>query len=71
MVAGMVAAAVGLRTSGGVARDGIAGVCQLLPEPAVHILLHQRVDEKTGESVQCNHWLHEEKTLHLEGLQYP
>lgn len=66
MVAGMVAADV-LRTSGGIVRDGICGVCQLLPEPPVHILLHKRIDEKTGESVQCNHRLHEEKALHFEG----
>lgn len=69
VVAGMVAAAV-LCTSRSVVRDGIGGVCELLPKPPVHILLHKRIDEKTGERVQCNHRLHEEKTLHFEGLQY-
>lgn len=52
--------------SGGVVRDGICGVCQLLPEPPVHILLHERIDEETGESVQGDHRLHQEKTLHFE-----
>lgn len=66
MVARVVAAAVGGCTSGGVVRDGIGGVCQLLPEPPVHILLHERVDEETGEGVESDHGLHEEKTLHLE-----
>lgn len=68
MVARVVAAAaVGGCTSGGVVRDGIGGVCQLLPEPPVHVLLHERVDEETGEGVESNHGLHKEKTLHLEG----
>jgi len=71
MVAGLVAAVVVVCTSGGIVRDGIGRVCQVLPEPPVHILLQKRIDEKTGESVQCNHRLHEEKTLHFEGLQYP
>lgn len=68
LVAGLVAAAV-CCTSGCVVQDGIGGVCQLLPEPAVHILLHERIDKKAGEGVQGNQRLHEEETLHFEGLQ--
>ena len=71
MKAGMVAAGAAVFcTSGGIGRDGIGGVCQLLPEPPVNILLHKRIDEKTGESVQCNNRLHQEKTLHFEEHQY-
>lgn len=69
MVARLVAAAVSC-TSGGVVRDRIGGVGQVLPEPSVHILLHQWIDEKTGESVQGYHRLHKEKTLHFQWLQY-
>lgn len=68
MVAGVVAAVV-YCTPGCVVRDRIGGVCQLLPEPPVHILLHQGIDEKTGESVQSNYRLHKVKTLHSEGLR--
>ena len=69
MIAGMVAAVVGRRTSGGVVGDGIGGVGQVLPEPPVHILLHQRVYEKTGESVQGHHGLYQIKALHFDRLQ--
>lgn len=62
MVSGLAAV---LRTSGGVVRDGIGGVGQLLPEAPVNILLHERVEQKSGESVQGYHGLHKEKTLHL------
>lgn len=55
----VVAAGVAWYTSGAVAGDGVGGVGQLLPEPAVYVLLHQWVDEKTAESIQGHHWLHQ------------
>lgn len=59
-------AAVACCTSGGVVRDGIAGVGQLHPKPSVHILLDQWVDEKTAESIQGHNGLHEVQALHVE-----
>lgn len=64
-----VVAAVTCCTSGGVVRDGIAGVGQLHPEPPVYVLLHQRVDEKTAKSIKGHYGLHQVKALHVEGIK--
>lgn len=66
MEVGLVAAAVTWSTSGSVVWDGIGRAGQLLPEPPVHILLDQRVDEKTAKSIQSHHRLHQVKALHDE-----
>lgn len=68
MVAGLVA--TGLRTSGDIVRGWERGVCQLLPETSVNILLYERVHEKRGKSIESHHRLHEVETLHLEGLLF-
>jgi len=65
----VVAADVTWSTSGCVARVGISGVGQLLPEPTVYILLHKWIDEKTAESIQSHHGLNKVKTLHVEVLK--
>lgn len=65
MVARLVAA--GLCTSGKIVSGGEGGVCQLLPESTVDVLLYERVHEKSGESVESHHRLHKVETLHVEG----
>lgn len=64
----MVAAAV-CSTSGGVVRYRISGVCQLLPQSPVHILLHQGIYEKAGESIQGHHRLYKVKAFHVHPLK--
>lgn len=66
MLVGLVTAV--FRTSGCIARGWVGGVCQLLPESSVNVLLYERVHKKRGESVESHHRLHEVKSLHLEEL---
>lgn len=65
MVAGLVAA--GLSTSGKIVGGREGGVCQLLPESTVDVLLYERVHKKSGESVESHHRLHKVETPHVEG----
>lgn len=68
MVAGLVA--TGLRTSGDIVSSWESGVCQLLPETSVNILLYERVHKKRGKGIESHQRLHEVETLHLEGLLF-
>lgn len=71
MEVGLVAATVTWCTSRAVAGDGIGGVGQLQPQPAVDVLLHKWVNEKTAKSIQGHHWLHKIKALHVDAGGFP
>lgn len=49
---------------GGSVYHRVRGVGDLLPQTAVHILLHQRINHKTGKGVHSHHRLHQVQSLH-------